>query len=152
MNIYHKCKADSIFQEVAFQGESPAVTTVTRELVPQGSNACLRTFSAWSGYCDHQNRSLDGADTDKIASLNFRKKDAGSTSLLDLFIPIHANQHLFTGVGGSGGVGSLFNIPGPGMFSDDGLEVVVSIPPNIGLGDGTDQGPIMACVNVVYSV
>jgi|TARA_Y100000996_G_scaffold409793_1_gene391054 hypothetical protein len=150
MNIYHKCKADSIFQEVAFQGSSPAVTTVTRELVPQGSNACLRMFSAWSGYCDWENISFDGADTDKIASLNFRKKDAGSTSLLDLFIPIHPNQFLFNGTGGASGVGSLFNIPGPGIFSDDGLEVVVSIPPNI--GNGADQGPIMACVNVVYSV
>lgn len=150
MNIYYKCKAESIFQEVAFQGSNPAVTTVTRELSPQGSNACLRMFSAWSGYCDYQNSSFDGADKDKIASVNFRKKDAASTSLLDIFIPIHTNQHLFNGIGGAGGVGSLFNIPGPGIFSDDGLEVVVSIPPNI--GDGTNQGPIMACVNVVYSI
>ena len=86
MNIYHKCKADSIFQEVAFQGSSPAVTTVTRELVPQGSNACLRMFSAWSGYCDWENISFDGADTDKIASLNFRKKDKQKTIFLKNFI------------------------------------------------------------------
>ena len=81
----------------------------------------------------------------------FNKKDSASTTLLELFLPLHSNQHILGGLGGSGGVGSLFNIPGPGIFFDDGLEVVVSIPPNIGTGSA-DSGPIMACLNVVYSI
>lgn len=150
MNTYYKCKTESIFQTVDFQGESPAVTTVTRELSPQGSNACLRMFSGFSALCDYQNVSLDGDDSDKTVSVSFKKKDAGSTALLELFLPLHTNQHIFGGLGATSGVGSIFNIPGPGIFSGNGLEVVVSIPPNI--GNGIDQGPIMACLNVVYSI
>jgi hypothetical protein len=152
MKKYNKCKAKSIFREVAYQGGSPAVTTVTEELAPQGTIACLRTFSGWSGQCDYRASSLDGVDTNKIASVSFNKKDSGSTTLLELFLPLHSNAHVVNGIGGSSGVGSLFNIPGPGIFFDDGLEVVLSIPPNIGDGSGNDRGPIMACLNIVYSV
>ena len=151
MNKYNKCKIKSILKEVTYQGASPAVTTVTEELAPQGTSACLRTFSGWSAQCDYRSVSLDGADTDKIVSVKFNKKDSASTTLLELFLPLHSNQHVLGGLGGSGGVGSLFNIPGPGIFFDDGLEVVVSIPPNIGTGSA-DSGPIMACLNVVYSI
>jgi hypothetical protein len=152
MNKYRKCKTKSIFREVAYQGDSPAVTTVTEELSPQGTIACLRSFSGWSGQCEYRASSLNGSETDKIVSVAFNKKDSGSTTLLDLFLPLHSNAHVFSGLGGSGGVGSLFNIPGPGIFFNDGLEVVISIPPNIGNGTGTDTGPIMACLNVVYSI
>jgi len=151
MNKYNKCKVKSIFREVAYQGNSPAVTTVTEELAPQGTIACLRTFSAWTGYADYRNLSFDGTDSSKTASVSFNKKDSSSTTLLDLFIPIQANQYIL-GIGGSGPSGSFFNIPGPGIFFDDGLEVVISIPPNIGNGvDGNPYGSIMACLNVVYS-
>jgi len=151
MNKYNKCKVKSIFREVAYQGNSPAVTTVTEELAPQGTIACLRTFSAWTGYADYRNLSFDGTDSSKTASVSFNKKDSSSTTLLDLFIPIQVNQYIL-GIGGSGPSGSFFNIPGPGIFFDDGLEVVISIPPNIGNGvDGNPYGSIMACLNVVYS-
>lgn len=153
MNKYNKCKVKSIFREVDYQGVNPAVTTVTEELAPQGTIACLRTFSAWTGYANYQNVSFDGADSSKTASVSFNKKDSSSTTLLDLFIPIQVNQHLLGGVGSSGAAGSFFNIPGPGIFFDDGLEVVISIPPNVGNGvDSNSYGPIMACMNVVYSL
>ena len=151
MNKYYKYTSKSIFQEVAFQGTSPAVTTVTTELAPQGSAACIRAFSCFSAPCNYLNVSLDAADTSKLVSASFNKKDSSSTSLLDFYVPLHQLQGVLGGLGGSSGLGSYFNIPGPGIFSDDGLEVVINIPPNTGNSLNATAGPIMAVLNVVYS-
>jgi hypothetical protein len=142
---YYKCQSKAIFVEVP--PSTATATTESVELAPLGTMACLRAFSGFSSASGNVNTSLTGSSNATLVSVEFHMKDASETTVLEILLPLHPPQQAFD-VGGSGGSGMSFHIPGPGILFDQGLGVKMVIPAN----PTASNGPIMGLLNLVYSV
>ena len=140
MRIYYKSKSKSIFYETASSGGAKDESTT---LAVSGTRVCLRSFDLASGAATHTNTSIKQSTP---AYVYFEKMDASNTEILQMPITCGGSGAVFDLGGGALVPSGLITIPGPGILSDDGMRVRVTIPANGG------NGPIFALVNVVYSV
>ena len=144
-NIY-KCKS-KVVKGIVNDGTSGA-TTVTEVLAPSGQRACLRSFSGFSTTTFFQNVAISSASKTTLVSVNF--KESSGSVLFKIFLPVFPPSN-YAELGGNGGLGCNFHIPGPGLLFDNGLTVEMVVPANPESG-GTTGGQVGGLLNVVYSV
>jgi hypothetical protein len=146
MNNIYKCRS-KVISTIVDQGTSSATTT-TEVIAPSGTRACVRSFSGYSTTSRNQNASISADSVSTLVTVSF-KKASGST-VFEFFLPVLPPSSTIE-VGGNGGHGTEFHIPGPGLLFDEGLTVEMVVPsnPNTGLFNG---GQTAGLLTLVYSL
>lgn len=140
MKTYRLCKSASLYVETT---PSSSGSDLTDEVVlaAQGKVVCLHSFSASSSPLGNSNTSLTYSSP---AYLYIEKMDSGNTELLKM--PLDNNVGTVNAYGDTSFAQNTLHIPGPGLFSGDGMRARIEVPAAAGSGSVN-----VGISNLVYS-
>ena len=140
MKTYRLCKSASLYVETT---PSSSGSDLTDEVVlaAQGKIVCLHSFSASSSPLGYTNTSLPYSSP---AYLYIEKMDSGNTELLKM--PFDNTAGSVVAYDSTSPSQNMLHIPGPGLFSGDGMRVRIEVPAAVGSGNVN-----VGISNLVYS-
>jgi hypothetical protein len=143
LKVYRLCKSVSLYVETTSSSSGSDLTDEV-ELAAIGKIVCLHSFSANSSIIGSGNTSIQISTP---AYLYLEKMDAGNTELLKM--PLDNSTGSVINLDQAGIAQNMLHIPGPGLFSNDGMRARIEVPVATAAAGVTIS---IGVSNLVYSV